>query len=72
MKHLVDRSGRITSDDKLVLLLYRLLRDHVLPADLEEIVMDIERDNNKHYTFSNGWLAQYAEDILKRIRNEEK
>ncbi len=61
-----ERSGTVTSNDRLVSFLYILMRDHVTPGIVEEIVL-------KHITedtavFTNGWLAKYAEDVAERVR----
>lgn len=57
-----------TTNSRLVALLYLLLRDHVHPGDLENMV---QRDEHKPEPYachlSNGWLAQYAEDLAKRL-----
>lgn len=58
-------SGSITSEDKTVMLLYILLRDHVTPGRLEQIVQDLP---DKKADFTNGWLAQYAKNLAERLK----
>lgn len=60
------RSGEINSDDKLVAFLYIILRDHVLPSDIEQIFKFKMGEGTAQ--FSNGFLAKYADDIAKRLK----
>lgn len=60
-----DRSGNIKINSKLVSFLYELMRDHMLIGDIEAIVRESEKDPNVTYT--NGWLAKYAEDVANRL-----
>lgn len=59
-----DRSGRVTDRRPLVGLLYELLRDHVPPSVLEELVRD---QIDMQFDFSNGWMALYAQDLASRL-----
>lgn len=59
------RSGRVTSEDPLVCFLYLLLRDHVTPGTVEEIMRNVNPEVES--VFTNGWLAEYAKDIAKRL-----
>jgi len=62
---LKEASGTVTSDDPMVGFVYDLLRDYVHPGDMERAV-----ENNLYKgtcTFSNGWLANYAKDIVKTL-----
>jgi len=62
---LKEASGSVTSDDPMVGFLYDLMRDYVQPGDIERAVENnLYRDT---YTFSNGWLAKYAEDVVKTL-----
>lgn len=60
------RSRNIKDDRPLVTFLYVLMRDFVQPGNIEAIVMEIE-DSDEEWVFSNGWLAQYAQDISERL-----
>lgn len=60
-----ERSGTVRIDSKLVSFLYQLMRDHVPPGVVEEVLNDSVHHSDIVYT--NGWLAKYAEDIAKRL-----
>lgn len=62
-------SGNIVSEDKLTLFMYILLRDHFSVGLLEKIVSDIESSEAKVFSFTNGWVAQYAINLSKRIKS---
>lgn len=65
------RSGSINNRDPLVSFLYTLMRDYVVPSDIETIMDDhIPKPDIRDVEFSNGWLANYAEDIAKRLQEE--
>lgn len=63
-------SGSVSSEDRLVAVLYMLLRDHVRPSDLEAVVDGM--GDNHTFSFSNGWIASYAQDLAARIRGERE
>lgn len=65
IKAMRERSGRVQIDSKLVSFLYQLMRDHVTPGVIEEVLNDSVHESDVVYT--NGWLAKYAEDIAKRL-----
>jgi len=76
---LVQRSGNFTTGSNLVAFVYELLRDHVLPGDMMKVVndSDIEHTNDVDYEkpmwrLSNGWLAQFAHDIVRRLILSER
>jgi len=76
---LVQRSGNFTTGSNLVAFVYELLRDHVLPGDMMKVVndSDIEHTNDIDYEkpmwrLSNGWLAQFARDIVRRLILSER
>lgn len=65
-----ERSGAVDDQDALVGFLYVLMRDHLTPGDVEELV----RRNSTlrpSIQFTNGWLAQYAQDLATRLRDTE-
>ncbi len=70
MSELREKSGSISSTDMLVSFLYELMRDgHVAPGVLEKIIIEDEyasRDKPEKL-FSNGWLAEYAKNLSKRL-----
>ena len=61
LKH---RSGNVSSDDKLVCFLYLLLRDHLLPGDIEALLKNADGDS---FEFTNGYLASYSKDLAARL-----
>jgi hypothetical protein len=64
-----ERSGAKRSRDPVVSFLYELMRDHVTPGRVEAIVREsISRVDMDETAYTNGWLADYAEDIAERLR----
>lgn len=62
------RSGTVKINSKLVSFLYELMRDHLPTGTVEEIVRASEQESEVIYT--NGWLAQYAEDLANRLKDK--
>lgn len=62
-------SGRVTGNDRLQLVLYLLMRDHLPCGVVEELVA---RSKNYDTVYSNGWLAQYAGYLSNVIRTEKQ
>lgn len=63
---LFERSGEGTSEDPLVAFLYDLMRDHIPPGKIEGILRNCLPAQLT--SFSNGYLALYAQDVATRIR----
>jgi predicted ATPase len=63
---LIDRSGHVEYNSKLVGFLYDLLKEHVSPGALEQLVRTAEA-KSPSVIYSNGWLAQYAHDLALRL-----
>jgi hypothetical protein len=61
------RSGAIVDRDPLVGLFYDLLKMHLLPADVEQLVRDACEKPEQEIIYSNGWLAKYAQDLVARL-----
>jgi hypothetical protein len=61
------RSGAVHDADPLVALFYDLLRDHIQPGDLEKLVRSACEHHDKTMVYSNGWLAEYARDMVRRL-----
>ena len=61
------RSGSIGSTSKLVSFLYELMRDEVPAGIVERILNNSTGPESEHCTFTNGYLAQYAIDVAKRL-----
>lgn len=63
-RELAERSGSVHIHSHLVGFLYDLMRDHLSPGKVEMLVRNaLDPD----ITYCNGWLAQYAEDVAKRL-----
>lgn len=63
------RSGSVNSDDGLTAFLYVLMRDHLPPGVVESCVLEhVERGHKSQYC--NGWLASYAKDLARRIKDK--
>lgn len=60
-------SGTFSCADPQVSFLYQLLRDHVTPGVMERIVREVELEPQP-ITYTNGWLAKYADHLAARLR----
>lgn len=60
-----ERSGSVDSNDPLTRFLYVLMRDHLAPGVVEQIMLD--HVTGKGAQFTNGWLATYAADMAERL-----
>lgn len=65
-QHLFEASGEVISGDPLVGLLYLLMRDHVPPGVVAELTKEATAATLPT-TFTNGWLAQYAEHLARSL-----
>jgi ribA/ribD-fused uncharacterized protein len=63
------RSGHVDSQDPLVSFFYILLRDHLPAGVVEGILREHVLIEDKDAQFCNGWVADYAKDIVKRLRD---
>lgn len=64
-----EASGRFTSSDPLVALLYGLMRDHLPTGTVASLVYDAARTNDGNpCEYTNGWLAQYAAHLSGMLR----
>jgi hypothetical protein len=61
------RSGSVSSDNTLVAFFYLLMRDVVPSGKLEDIMHDLQSGDPASFSFSNGWLATYAQDLVARL-----
>ena len=57
--------------DRLTAFLYELLRDHVTPGALEDLMRSTDRPDVTMWTLSNGWLGEYAADVSRRLQRRE-
>jgi len=72
MNELRKRSGNVDSDDPLVAFLYGLLRDHLPAGKVEEIMQQHVGTRPRQVSqYTNGWVANYAQDIANRLRQGE-
>ena len=60
-------SGEVKSDDKLMCFLYLLGRDHMPLGVIENIMLKIS-DEKGAVEYSNGWLANYSQNVANRLR----
>ena len=68
IKSLRLRSGHVQIDSKLVSFLYELMRDHLPAGVVEHLVQEASQESKVVYT--NGWLAQYAQDLANRLKDQ--
>jgi len=69
-KAIRDASGNVVHEDRIVSFFYELMRDHLPAGEVEKIVRRVlDEDYDVHYC--NGWLADYAKFIVKRLRTGE-
>ena len=59
-------SGNVTGTEPIIAFIYVLLRDHVAPGKVEDIILSLPAAGVKT-PYSNGWLARYAADIAQRL-----
>lgn len=64
-------SGEVNSDSALVCFFYILMRDYLNAGAVEDIISQRMGRSKAHtYEFTNGWLANYAEDIVNRLSDD--
>lgn len=63
------RSGCVNVHSRLVAFLYTLMRDEVTLGRIEELVRD---SSDPDCVYSNGFLANYAIDIARRLGDDPK
>jgi membrane carboxypeptidase/penicillin-binding protein len=71
MDELREESGVVTYANPLTSFFYQLLRDHLPAGTVEKIVGDIVKEAGQSVTFTNGWLARYANNLADTVRNAE-
>lgn len=62
-----ERSGNVTSSDKLVAFIYQLGRDYIPLGIIEELVLSNTGPDSDKFVFTNGHLANYAKDAASRL-----
>ena len=66
-----EASGRITFNDPLTSFIYQLLRDEMPAGKVEALVRSIVNEGQQEVLFTNGWLAQYANNLADMIKNAQ-
>jgi hypothetical protein len=62
-----ERSGTVQINSRLVSFLYELMRDHLPVGIVEELV---QASKEPDVTYTNGWLAKYAQDLANRLKDQ--
>jgi len=71
-------SGRIDDSRLIVAFLYTLMRDLVPPGRIEHMMLEVSNAHDydkSEFTkneYTNGWLAQYAQDVAQRLTENRK
>jgi hypothetical protein len=66
-------SGGVRSEDPLVKFFYLLIRDYMPAGDIESLMNSVENYKSDIPTvFTNGWLAEYAMNLAKRLRKDSE
>jgi len=65
-------TGDVTYSDPLTSFLYQLMRDELPSGTVEKMVNDVASEAGKDIIFTNGWLAQYANNLAERITNAKQ
>ena len=65
-------SGGYVYADSMVSFFYTLARDHLLPGKVEDLVRDVLAEDDAEAHYCNGWLAEYATYVVKRLREKEE
>jgi hypothetical protein len=67
-----ERSGWVRSTNPFVAVFYDLLKLHVHAADLEELVRSACAHAHEDVLYTNGYLAEYAQDLVVRLTEAHK
>lgn len=71
LQRMREKSGSITDNRPLVTFLYRLMRDELPPGKIEQLLLESGIDEPvttpHEVLFTNGWLANIAQDIAFRL-----
>lgn len=59
----------IDKDERLVQFFYTLIRDHIHPGDIENILWDHVEDEPA--TYCNTYIEGYARNIVDRLTNPD-
>ena len=70
INELREASGNVNYSDSLTSFLYILMRDYMPAGKVEELVLNTTMAEECLYT--NGWLAQYANNLADKINNAKQ
>jgi hypothetical protein len=63
-----EASGNIMIRGKLTSFLYELIRDYLPAGEVELIVRNC---SESEVSYTNGWLAKYAENLAERLKDNK-
>lgn len=63
-------SGSVKLSGTIASLLYELMRDHVPPGIIEEVVRHVEAEGAEDIQCCNGWLGLYANYLALRLEKK--
>lgn len=64
-----EASGKIVYSDPLTSFLYQLMRDELPAGTVEKLVREVVNEGAQDVLFTNGWLAQYANNLAEMLKN---
>lgn len=67
IKRMRKKSGSIDDNRLLVDFIYIIGRDYIPLGKIESIMLMIDKGKKTKSEFSNGWLAEYAQDVAERL-----
>lgn len=67
--HIRLESGELDDNQRIIAFLYILVRDHIPPGILEEILTNhvLVHDEDDIVEYTNGWLLEYVRDVAKVV-----
>ncbi len=70
-EQLMKTTGEIKSKDPLVCFLYLLMRDKLPVGEISKLFVEATA-NTKGYSFTNGYLGEFAQHIASGLRIKEE
>lgn len=64
-----NETNNIVLHGHLRAFIYNLMRDNLPCGVVEQMVMNLEENAADEYYYTNGWLAQYADNIASRLES---
>lgn len=71
-ERLFELSGSVVLTGKLEAFLYLLMRDHVPPGVIGDLLKELSAAGAGECSYTNGWLARYAEHVAGELRGGEE